>query len=89
MAVMTSFGLWRYRRRGGHCYYSDWQPREAERKRVMEKVTIAKQRGIAFVRLFSAAKQLVDGNPGRFPYLEYDVRYIERNGLAPKPDKRG
>lgn len=48
----------------------------------------SKARGKAFVLLFSSAKQLVDNFPGRFPYLEYDVKEIERLGLAPKVDNR-
>lgn len=85
MAVMTSFGLWRYRRRPTG-YYSDWQPREAARQKAMEQATRAKQRGEAFVNLYAAAKQLVDNYPKRFPYLEYDVRQIEEKGLVPPLD---
>ncbi len=44
----------------------------------------AKARGLAFVNLFASAKQLVDNHPKRFPYLEYWVREIEANNLAPK-----
>lgn len=52
------------------------------------KAARAKQRGTAFVRLFQSAKQLVDGQPGRFPYLEFDVKEIERLGLAPTVEKK-
>ena len=52
------------------------------------KATRAEQRGLAFVRLFQSAKQLVDGRPGRFPYLEFDVKEIERLRLAPTVEKK-
>ena len=49
-----------------------------------DRIERAKQRGLLFVQLFAAAKQLVDNHPKRFPYLGYNVREIERLGLAPK-----
>ena|SRR3990167_10933412 len=48
----------------------------------------ARARGKAFVLLYSSAKQLVDSHPGQFPYLEYDVKEIEKLKLAP-PVNRG
>lgn len=48
----------------------------------------ADRRGLAFVSLFAAAKQLVDNHPKRFPYLEYNVRLIERDGLAPPLERK-
>ncbi len=48
----------------------------------------AQLRGKKFVELFQAAKQLVDNFPGRFPYLEYDVREIELHNLAPKVENK-
>ena len=48
----------------------------------------AKKRGLAFVNLYAAAKQLADNYPKRFPYLEYQVRLIENEGLAPKLEER-
>lgn len=52
-------------------------------KQVNAKTERGKKRGIAFVSLFAAAKQLVDNHPKRFPYLEYAVRGIEKDNLAP------
>ena len=52
------------------------------------KAARARQRGVAFVRLFQSAKQLVDNFPGRYPYLEFDVKEIERLGLAPTVEKK-
>ena len=48
----------------------------------------SKQRGLAFVNLYAAAKQLADNYPKRFSYLEYQVRLIENEGLAPKLEER-
>ena len=48
----------------------------------------AKERGRLFVQLFAAAKQLVDNYPKRFPYLEYNVKDIEKQGLAPRLDQK-
>lgn len=48
------------------------------------RVERAKQCDLLFVQLFAAAKQLADNFPNRFPYLEHNVREIERLDLVPK-----
>ena len=48
---------------------------------------LSRNRGLAFVSLFAASKQLVDNFPKRYPYLEYWVRWTEKEGLAPKLER--
>jgi len=66
--------------------WSEMRRKEAE---VIAKQERAKARGLAFVSLYAAAKQLVDNFPKRFPYLEYSVKEIERQELAPKLEQKG
>lgn len=49
----------------------------------------AKDRGRCFVNLYASAKQLTTNYPKRFPYLEQDIKEIERLGLVPAIDRQG
>ena len=46
----------------------------------------SKKRGLAFVSLYAAAKQIVSQCPKRYPYLEYWINEIEKDNLAPRID---
>jgi hypothetical protein len=50
------------------------------------KASRARMRALVFFRLFLSAKQIVDKNPGRFPYLEYDVNQLETHKLVTPPE---
>jgi len=60
-----------------------WSEQRRLEAEILAKQERAKARGLAFVNLYAAAKQLVDNFPKRFPYLEQSVKDIEAKELAP------